>query len=347
MAATTTPTEAASDPTAELPWHDRDSTVERGRVADAAGDRAYRRASARDPTSRPSRARAASRSAPIRPACRGARRTPDAARGAPPQRPPQRPAPRARGTPTAATCRCAIAVGLRPRRGVPRRCRCGARPRVVADRRSCLGLAAVEFFDKVTEKGYRPAVARGHRRLRRRAAGRLLGRRRRAAARGRVRVHGRRRSGSSAPAASRPARCRTWPITTLGVVWIGAARFVRGVDPALLDRSARRTTVQRHRHAVPGRRWAWSPTTSARCSSARPSARRRCGRGSARTRRSRACIGGTLLTLVGACSSSGSASCSDTWVAAAATCSLLGDRDRRSWRRSATSPRACSSATST
>ena len=38
-----------------------------------------------------------------------------------------------------------------------------------------LAVAAFEYFGKVTEKGYRPAVAAGARRLRRRTAGRLLG----------------------------------------------------------------------------------------------------------------------------------------------------------------------------
>ena len=113
-------------------------------------------------------------------------------RGAP-AAPGVRPAgPRAGGrNRRAATCRSPIAVGV-VLAGVFVVATLWRPSAVLALITVVLGLAAVEFYDKVTEKGYRPAVVAGPRGVRRRAARRLLGRRRRAPARHRVRLHGRR-----------------------------------------------------------------------------------------------------------------------------------------------------------
>ncbi len=76
-------------------------------------------------------------------------------------------------TTASAECRCHPAAvrrsqpagGRRLRRraggGVHRPDACGGRPVRSPSSRSLLGLAAIEYFRKVTEKGYRPAVAAG------------------------------------------------------------------------------------------------------------------------------------------------------------------------------------------
>ena len=110
-----------------------------------------------------------------------------------------------------ATCRRRID---RRRRASPA---CSSSPLI--SRRCCvlviivvvLAIAGFEYFGKVTEKGYRPAVAAGPRRVRLPRRSPPTG-----SATRRCRSSSRSpsspaRSGSSAPAASSRARCRTWP----------------------------------------------------------------------------------------------------------------------------------------
>ena len=188
--------------------------------------RGRRRARSRSPRRRAA-SPAASRSAPTRPASSAARR-PVAAAAAPPSQtalgPPRRPGPHVgrAGARRRATCRPRSSPALvLAALFIARHAVAAGRPCVALDRRSCSPIAGFEYFGKVTEKGYRPAVAPG---LAACVAAPLAaywvgddG----APARRRVRLHRRRRSGSSAPPASSPGPLPNMAITTMGVVWIG------------------------------------------------------------------------------------------------------------------------------
>ena len=92
--------------------------------------------------------------------------------------------------------------------------------------------AAVEFFDKVTEKGYRPASVVGIVAcVATPLAAYWVGERAHAAG-ARPRLHRRLRTFIGATSLE-SAPMPNMAITTLGVVWIGLARLVRGADPAV------------------------------------------------------------------------------------------------------------------
>ena len=130
--------------------------------------------------------------------------------------PPRRPAARAVRSaahvrlrqPSSRNMPVAIAVGAVDRRGVPRRADVAParRDRLIT---VILGLAAVEFYDKVTEKGYRPAVVPGIVGVRRGTRSPPTGSVTRAPARDRVRVHGRVGRFHRRPERRGRARCRT------------------------------------------------------------------------------------------------------------------------------------------
>ena len=192
------------------PRHDRRGARRRAVRADVAA------ADGRDPARRAAAARARShhdRHRSVR------RRAPPAARSQPPRRvvadpvrPARRPGAHVGGAhPTAAQPagrHRAPASSSPPCSSSPR---CGGRSPSSPSSRSCSPSPAFEYFGKVTEKGYRPAVAPG---LAACVAAPLVAYwvgERGPPARRRVRVHRRRRRLHRGRRASSPARCRTWP----------------------------------------------------------------------------------------------------------------------------------------
>ena len=221
----------------------------RGRAPTSSPSRPSRPRHRRAPADRrrPVASPAGSRSAPIRPACPGrppvgtqspAVRPPSSAPAARPDRPARRrvAASATRNMPAA------IAAGVVLGRAVHRRHAVAAGRRAGAHRRRSSPSPRFEYFGKVTEKGYRPAVAPGSGGLRRRAAGRLLGRRRGAAARRGLRLHRRRRR------VHRRHRRRVRPAAEHGGDDDGRrvdrpARLVRRADPALVERGRRPNNI--------------------------------------------------------------------------------------------------------
>ena len=160
-----------------------------------------------------------------------------------------------------------------------------------------LAIAGYEYFGKVTEKGYRPAVVAGLGGVRGSADRGVQLRRAGTAAGHRARRSSSVPSDSSVPTASKPDRFPNMAITTLGVVWIAilgsfAALILRlNTGAVLIDGNyvLAGGRQRRHRHVAAWSRSVSRPTTSGRSSSARRSARPRSAPGSARARRSRVC----------------------------------------------------------
>ena len=160
----------------------RQLTGEVRRPTDACRSRSSRPPTGEIPlSSRRAASPAASRSAPTRRACPRrppAGRTPSRlrrpTRSGRPAGPARTPPPRRRRR---ATCRPPSPPALVLAGVFVAAHAVAARRRRSPSSRSCSASPAFEYFGKVTEKGYRPAVAPGSGRLRRRAAGGLLGRR--------------------------------------------------------------------------------------------------------------------------------------------------------------------------
>jgi phosphatidate cytidylyltransferase len=151
--------EPPKDPTGELTWHDDDPTVDDPTVDDvpASLTTGRTRAVAAAPAAEPAKREPARITIGTDPS--GMPRRPDPKRrGGAPQRPPsagaKAPTPDGRNLPVAVASGLVLAavfLGL-----------CMWRPAgAVAFVTVALGIAAVEYFSRVTEKGYRPVVAAG------------------------------------------------------------------------------------------------------------------------------------------------------------------------------------------
>ncbi|HYN33142.1 MAG TPA: hypothetical protein VES40_11000, partial [Ilumatobacteraceae bacterium] len=151
--ASTAEPEAPKDPTGELAWHDDDSMVEAAPPARITGRTAAVTATPDEPTRREP-ARITIGTDPS-----GMPRRPDPKRrGGAPQRPPSAgataPAPDGRNLPVAVASGLVLAaVFLALSMWRP--------AGVVAFVTVALGLAAIEYFARVTDKGYRPVIAVG------------------------------------------------------------------------------------------------------------------------------------------------------------------------------------------
>ena len=172
----------------------------------------------------------------------------DRARAARPGRPGRRPCSRrrARNLPAAIAAGVVLAGAVHRRHAVAARSPSSPSSTVVlGDRRL-----------RVLRQGHREGLPPGRRAraggLRRRPARGLLGRRASACRSSSPSPSSPARSGSSAPPGVESGPLPNMAVTTMGVVWIGAARLVRRADPALVDRRRRRQQ-HRHRHAVPDR----------------------------------------------------------------------------------------------
>ena len=261
----------SKDPSGGFPRDPSGSAIDRDLTGEVRADalseplsRPADRARSRSP-SRRAASRAGSRSAPTRPASqrrpppgrsrRGAA-APDRARAARPARRARRPSRHRRR----ATCRPRSA----PASSSPRSSsspRCGARSASSRSITIVLAIAGFEYFGKVTEKGYRPAVAPG---LAACVAAPLaaywVGDAGLPLVVAFAFIAG--AVGFIGAAGVESGPLPNMAVTTMGVVWIG----LLGSFAALILRWSngdRRRQQHRHRHAVPRSCSASSPTTSA------------------------------------------------------------------------------------